>query len=76
VLVEFPVWMWHWAVPGDPTVPWGRARRIRLTDAALRTKAVAAESFSSQIRPPPGVDAVLTPAVLQRLLTLGEVVFV
>lgn len=76
VLVEYPVWMWHWAVPGDPAVPWDRARRIELTDEALNAKAVAAESFSSQISPPSGVDAVLTPAVLQRLLTVGEVVFV
>ena len=76
VLIEYPVWMWHWATPGDPTVPWNRARRIELTEEALRTKAIAAESFLSQIRPTSNADAVLTPAVLQRLLAVGEVVFV
>jgi LmbE family N-acetylglucosaminyl deacetylase len=76
MLIEYPVWMWHWATPGDPTVPWNRARRIELTGDALRAKAIAAESFSSQIRPMSNADAVLTPAVLQRLLAVGEVVFV
>jgi LmbE family N-acetylglucosaminyl deacetylase len=76
VLIEYPVWMWHWATPGDPTVPWNRARRIQLSDDALSVKAIAAESFSSQTRPTSNADAVLTPAVLQRLLAVGEVVFV
>jgi LmbE family N-acetylglucosaminyl deacetylase len=76
VLVEYPVWMWHWAVPGDPAVPWDRARRIELTGHALDAKAVAVRAFSSQISPPEDVGAVLTPAVLQRLLAVGEVVFV
>jgi hypothetical protein len=76
VLIEYPVWMWHWATPGDPAVPWNRARRIELTDEALNVKAIAAESFSSQTRPMPDREAVLPPAVLQRLLAIGEVVFV
>jgi LmbE family N-acetylglucosaminyl deacetylase len=76
VLIEYPVWMWHWAMPGDPVVPWNRARRIELTDEALNVKAIAAESFSSQTRPTPDREAVLPPAVLQRLLTIGEMVFV
>ena len=76
VLIEYPVWMWHWATPGDPAVPWNRARRVELTDDALNVKAIAAESFSSQTRPTPDREAVLPPAVLQRLLAIGEVVFV
>jgi hypothetical protein len=76
VLIEYPVWMWHWAAPGDPAVPWGRARRAELTDDASKVKAIAAESFLSQTRPPPDRDAILPPAVLQRLLAIGEVVFV
>jgi len=57
-------------------VPWNRARRVELTDDALNVKAIAAESFSSQTRPTPDREAVLPPAVLQRLLAIGEVVFV
>ncbi|MDQ6896829.1 MAG: hypothetical protein M3171_09545, partial [Actinomycetota bacterium] len=29
-LVEYPVWMWHWAAPLDPAVSWQRVRRHRL----------------------------------------------
>ncbi len=25
-LIEYPVWMWHWARPADPAVPWNRIR--------------------------------------------------
>jgi LmbE family N-acetylglucosaminyl deacetylase len=76
VLIEYPVWMWHWATPGDPAVPWNRARRVALADDAFNVKAIAAESFSSQTRATPDREAVLPPAVLQRLLAIGEVVFV
>jgi LmbE family N-acetylglucosaminyl deacetylase len=76
VLIEYPVWMWHWASPGDAAVPWDRARRVELADAAIRTKASAAQSFSSQLRSSVDADAVLPPPVLERLLAVGEVVFV
>lgn len=72
VLLEYPVWMWHWAQPGDPAVPWQRARRSLLTTAAVDRKTRAALCFSSQIDPG---DAVLPPFVLTRLLAVGEVVF-
>ncbi len=26
--IEYPIWMWHWASPDDPAVPWHRARRL------------------------------------------------
>jgi LmbE family N-acetylglucosaminyl deacetylase len=76
VLVEYPVWMWHWARPGDPAVPWQRARRIELTADALETKTLAAQCFPSQTQPTPDGTTVLPPAVVQRLLAVGEVVFI
>jgi LmbE family N-acetylglucosaminyl deacetylase len=76
VLIEYPVWMWHWAKPDDPAVPWHRARRISLTEAALAAKAIAAQCFSSQIEPTPDAAPVLPPTVVHRLLAVGEVVFV
>jgi LmbE family N-acetylglucosaminyl deacetylase len=76
VLLEFPVWMWHWATPADPAVPWGRARRIDCSDAALQAKKSASQAFSSQIRRGPNGEAVLPPPVMQRLLAVGEMVFV
>ena len=45
VLVEYPVWMWHWARPGDAAVPWSRAHMTRLTAAALERKQRAARCF-------------------------------
>jgi LmbE family N-acetylglucosaminyl deacetylase len=76
VLLEYPVWMWHWARPDDPAVPWRRARRIPLTEAALVAKKSAAQCFSSQIKPMHDTAPVLPPAVLHRLMTVGEVAFV
>ena len=76
VLVEYPVWMWHWARPDDPAVPWSRARRVSLSDEALRVKKIAAQSFTSQTQPARDGYPVVPPAVLRRLLAVGEVLFV
>lgn len=74
--VEYPVWMWHWARPGDPAVPWHRAASVALTRSALGRKQYAAHSFRSQFESPtPDSPPVLPPFVLPRLLAVGEVVF-
>ena len=73
-LVEFPVWMWHWAKPFDRDVPWDRAYSVPLSRWALDQKSKAAQCFRSQFEPY-GPDAVLPPFVLHRLLAVGEVVF-
>ena len=75
-LLQYPVWMWHWAHPTDGAVPWHRAAEIPLTDEARKRKHSAAQCFRSQFESTTaGVDPVLPPAVLQRLLAVGEVVF-
>lgn len=74
VLMEYPVWMWHWAEPGDATVPWHRAHRSLLTGSATRRKVDAAQCFRSQFESD-GFEAVLPQFVLARLLAVGEVVF-
>jgi LmbE family N-acetylglucosaminyl deacetylase len=75
-LLEYPVWMWHWAYPDDPAVPWDRAYRSRLHRWAVSRKRRAAQCFSSQFEPVTvGSAPVLPPAVVQRLLAVGEVVF-
>jgi LmbE family N-acetylglucosaminyl deacetylase len=75
VFIEYPIWMWHWAIPDDAAVPWHRARRVPLTTAQLSTKADAMQCFASQLqdgdRP-----ALLTPEVVQRQMAVGEIVFV
>jgi LmbE family N-acetylglucosaminyl deacetylase len=75
-LLQYPVWMWHWAHPTDGTVPWHRAFEIALTDEARHRKHAAAQCFHSQVEAAAaGADPVLPPAVLERLLAVGEVVF-
>jgi LmbE family N-acetylglucosaminyl deacetylase len=77
-LIEYPIWMWHWSAPGDPRIPWGRARRARLTDAARTRKARAIAAFTSQIAPissAAGGEAILPPSVLERFQRPSEVLF-
>lgn len=77
-LLEYPVWMWHWAQPDDNLVPWGRARRIALPSAVAQFKATAAQCFRSQIEALSAdpADAPVLPAhVLARLLRSWELVF-
>jgi len=74
-LLQYPVWMWHWAAPGDPAVPWDRAHAVPLTEWALERKRQAAQRFRSQFEAPDGVDPVLPPFVLSRLMAVAEVVF-
>jgi LmbE family N-acetylglucosaminyl deacetylase len=75
-LLEYPVWMWHWATPADPAVPWDRAQSVRVPRRALARKRLAAHCFRSQLEPgTAGAAPVMPPSVLQRLLAVGEVVF-
>ncbi|MDQ0988703.1 PIG-L deacetylase family protein [Streptomyces sp. V2I9] len=74
----YPVWMWHWAVPGDSRVPWGRAAVVPLSSAVLERKRAAVGRFVSQIAPlgpGPGDAAILPPDELAHHLRDREVVF-
>jgi hypothetical protein len=75
VLLEYPVWMWHWARPGDATVPWQRATRVTLDPVAVERKQRAIAVFRSQLDPDGGHDPIVPPHVLSRLQSVGEVVF-
>jgi len=48
--VEAPVWMWHWANPADPRVPWHRMTAVPLSDQALAAKRAALSAHTSQLR--------------------------
>ena len=48
-LWEFPVWMWHWAVPGDRRVPWGRMSRVALDGPTRERKSRAIAAHGSQL---------------------------
>ncbi|GFG52504.1 hypothetical protein MAGR_39450 [Mycolicibacterium agri] len=67
VYIEYPMWMWHWAIPDDGAVPWHRARRVHLTTNAEVAKVTALQCYSS---------GMLTRDVIQRQMAVGEIVFV
>ncbi|MEV0263587.1 PIG-L family deacetylase [Streptomyces sp. NPDC050617] len=74
----YPVWLWHWARPGDPRVPWGEAARIVLPPEARRRKAAAVARFVSQtepLGPAPEEAAILPPEEIAHHLRDVEVVF-
>jgi LmbE family N-acetylglucosaminyl deacetylase/SAM-dependent methyltransferase len=48
-LLEYPIWMWHWARPGDNRVPWGSAVAAELTTPARAAKRRAIGLHVSQV---------------------------
>jgi LmbE family N-acetylglucosaminyl deacetylase len=65
-LLEYPVWMWHWAEPGSPHVPWADARRLELAPAVRDIKEEALALHVSQTAPlsaHPGDEALLGPGM-------------
>jgi LmbE family N-acetylglucosaminyl deacetylase len=73
-LYEYPVWLWHWARPGQVGVPWHRACQVPLDAEALAAKRAAIEAFTTQIRPVDGVT-ILPEPVLARFRRPFEVLF-
>lgn len=75
-LLEYPVWMWHWALPADPAVPWDQAYAVPAPGWAMERKRRAAHFYRSQFDPNGSQSAPILPGfVLPRLLAVGEVVF-
>ena len=72
-LLQVPVWMWHWASPGDPRVPWPQLRQFRLSVDAARRKADAIDAHRTQLaEQDSGAPPVLPPSALRRLLRPAE----
>lgn len=64
-LLEYPVWFWHWASPGD--APWDRLQRLVLSPARQARKAQAIAAHRTQVRPlssAPGDEVLLGPDLL------------
>jgi LmbE family N-acetylglucosaminyl deacetylase len=73
-VLSYPIWMWHWARPDDPRVPWSRACRIPLPDDVSARKNCAIGAFASQLAGRgPGLGPVLPPAVVAHFTTDQEV---
>lgn len=72
-----PVWMWHWAAPGDARVPWTRLRRLPLSAQAQARKRAAIDAHATQLAPQDtGAAAVLPAWAMARLLRADEYVFI
>jgi LmbE family N-acetylglucosaminyl deacetylase len=70
----FPVWMWHWASPADPRVPWDRALRVPLPPRAASRKQGAIACFASQTEDRGhGLGPVLTPGMIAHFTRTMEV---
>ncbi len=75
-LYYYPVWMWHWAFPGDPRVPWNRALRIPLPPRAASRKRAAISCFASQTTDRGhGLGPVLSPGMIAHFTRAMEVLF-
>jgi LmbE family N-acetylglucosaminyl deacetylase len=76
-LLEMPIWAWHWASPGDPRLPWQRARRLVLSAAVLQRKREALACYASQMQADAstGRPPIVPPSALERLLRPFEVYF-
>ncbi|NUU17291.1 bifunctional PIG-L family deacetylase/class I SAM-dependent methyltransferase [Cellulomonas humilata] len=48
-LVEYPLWLWHWATPDDPRVPWDRLRVVDLADRSVVRKHRAVAAHATQV---------------------------
>jgi LmbE family N-acetylglucosaminyl deacetylase len=74
--LSYPVWMWHWAVPGDPRVPWHRALRVNLPAAVAARKRAAIACFTSQLECRGGaLGPVLSPGTVAHFTRDLEVFF-
>lgn len=72
-----PVWMWHWATPGDARVPWRRLRGLPLGAAEGLCKQDALAAHRSQLSPRGAqVGAVPGPAIVERAAWRTEYYFV
>jgi LmbE family N-acetylglucosaminyl deacetylase len=70
----YPVWMWHWAAPADPRVPWDGALRIPLPPRAAARKRAAIRCFASQLQDRGhGLGPVLSPGVIAHFTRAVEV---
>ena len=70
----FPVWMWHWASPGDPRVLWDRALKVPLPPRTVNRKRAAITCFASQTEDRGhGLGPVLTPGVIAHFTRTMEV---
>ncbi len=73
---SYPVWMWAWTDPADPSVPWDRARQLPLDAGARASRAAAVACYRSQVGPgPDGSPPVLAAGLLDHVDRPMELLF-
>lgn len=75
---QYPIWMWHWTLPGDNPERWARAGRVDIPADIAARKRAALQCFSTQIAPLDDDDAetvILPPNVLAHFERSYEVFF-
>ncbi len=75
-LLEYPVWAWHWARPGDGTLRRGLLIGHLPSESALRAKDLAINEYGSQLlplSPAAGDEAVVQPPFLDHFRRPVEV---
>lgn len=73
-VLGYPVWMWHWASPADPRVPWEQALRVPLTPDAAARKHAAIREFTSQTEDRDSeLGPVLSPGMIAHFTRTTEV---
>ncbi|MGH3200755.1 MAG: PIG-L deacetylase family protein [Streptosporangiaceae bacterium] len=72
-VLTYPIWMWHWAKPADPRVPWSRACRVPLPADVAGRKRSAIGAFASQLAGRGPLGPVLPPAIVAHFITGQEV---
>lgn len=73
---SYPIWMWAWLDAADSTVPWDRARVVRLDQPARAARAAAVDCFASQVGPgPDGSPPVLAAGLLDHVDRDVDLVF-
>ena len=76
-LLQAPVWMWHWAQPGDTRIPWADLVALDLTDDAMDAKQKALARHHSQLGSRNSESGpVLATAIVQRAARRQEYFFV
>ena len=72
-VLSYPIWMWHWAKPGDRRVPWPRACQVPLPAEVEARKRSAISAFASQLTDRDGAGPVLPPGIVAHFTRAHEV---
>lgn len=73
-LLSYPIWMWHWATPGDLRVPWYRSCQVPLDAGVAARKRSAIGAFTSQLTDREGAGGpVLPPGIVAHFTRRREV---